>query len=184
MQVLQTERLILRPHREDEIDTLYRILVDEIEGPAFTFTAYQPELLFDTSLAQQSLGQHFGRPAIFLRASDRYIGYCLLMPRLCTPYERSCFTQHAASAGLNSIEAEVGWAISNRYRNQGYATEAARALCDYGLHMLQLPRIVAFTERDNLASQRVMHKIGMQMGADAATGAVVGVLSSAAQPQG
>jgi RimJ/RimL family protein N-acetyltransferase len=84
--VLETKRLILRPHREDEIATLYRILVDEIEGQLFSFDAYQREVQFDASLAHQSLGQQFGRPAIFLKASERYIGYCLLMPRLCTPY--------------------------------------------------------------------------------------------------
>ncbi len=61
----------------------YRILVEEIEGEAFTFDAYQTELQFDASLVHQSLGQAFGRPSFFLKASERYIGYCLLMSRLC-----------------------------------------------------------------------------------------------------
>lgn len=177
VQLLETRRLILRPHRPDEIATLYRTLVNELEGEQFSFEAYQEEFLFDASLAHQSLGQYFGRPSIFLRGEERYIGYCLLMPRLCTPYELSRFTtEHASNALPNSIEAEIGWAISDRYRSQGYATEAAHALCQYGLHSLKLPRIVAFTERGNLASQRVMHKLGMQLGQDPTTDTVVGVL--------
>lgn len=176
MQVLETERLVLGPPREDERTAIYGILVDEIEGETFTWADYQVEFTFDVSLQQQTLGQHFGRPAIFLKVSTRYIGYAALLPRLCTLEERGRSAYPVAQAGLNTIEAEVGWAISERYRNQGYASEAARALCGYGLQTLHLPRIVAFTEQHNVASQRVMSKIGMQIKQDQGSGVVVGVV--------
>lgn len=44
---------------------------------------------------------------------------------------------------------------------QGYATEAARALVEYAFRALEIPVIDAACLADNLASKRVMEKIGM-----------------------
>lgn len=57
--------------------------------------------------------------------------------------------------------AEIGYWISMPYRNQGYATEAVRAIIEYGLSTLQLSRIQATHGTDNPASGRVLEKAGM-----------------------
>jgi RimJ/RimL family protein N-acetyltransferase len=59
-------------------------------------------------------------------------------------------------------QGEVGWALGVDYRGQGYATEAARALIDYGFNSLGLHRIHADTNSDNLPSLRVMERLGMR----------------------
>jgi RimJ/RimL family protein N-acetyltransferase len=59
-------------------------------------------------------------------------------------------------------QGEMGWALGVEYRGQGYATEAARALMDYGFNSLGLHRIHADTSTDNLASWRVMERLGMR----------------------
>jgi len=59
-------------------------------------------------------------------------------------------------------QGEIGWALGVEYRGQGYATEAARALVDYGFTMLGLHRIHADTNSDNLASRRIMERLGMR----------------------
>lgn len=59
-------------------------------------------------------------------------------------------------------QGEIGWGLGVEYRGQGYATEAARALMDYGFHSLGLYRIHADTNSDNLASWRIMERIGMR----------------------
>lgn len=60
---------------------------------------------------------------------------------------------------------EVGlvWAIDPGHQGKGYATEAARTLIDYAFNERRLRRIIATTEYDNLASQRVMRKLGMHL---------------------
>lgn len=74
------------------------------------------------------MGQYFGRCAVYLKETNRYIGFCTLMPRLCTPAEMaSLHLAQAAWPGVSSIEAEVGWAISNQYRPRGVATECGDA---------------------------------------------------------
>jgi RimJ/RimL family protein N-acetyltransferase len=56
---------------------------------------------------------------------------------------------------------EIAWRIASPHWGQGYATEAARACLSYGFTYLDTPEILAWTSRDNLASQRVMEKLGM-----------------------
>jgi hypothetical protein len=45
--------------------------------------------------------------------------------------------------------------------NQGLATEGASEVLRYAFEELLLPEVVSFTVQDNLASRRVMEKIGM-----------------------
>ena len=59
-------------------------------------------------------------------------------------------------------QGEVGWALAAEHRGQGYATEAAGALIAYGFYSLGLRRIHADTGIDNLASMRMMERLGMR----------------------
>jgi RimJ/RimL family protein N-acetyltransferase len=57
---------------------------------------------------------------------------------------------------------EIGWVFHPRYHGQGYATEAATALFAYGFETLGLHRIIATCQPENVASWRVMEKLGMR----------------------
>jgi len=56
---------------------------------------------------------------------------------------------------------EIAWRISAEYWNRGYATEAAQAAMKFGFQTVGLREIVSFTVPANMASRRVMEKIGM-----------------------
>jgi len=56
---------------------------------------------------------------------------------------------------------EIGWRIAAEHWNRGYATEAAKAAVAFGFAALGLKEIVAFTVPENVASRRVMEKLGM-----------------------
>lgn len=56
---------------------------------------------------------------------------------------------------------EIGWRLAADHWNQGYASEGARAVLDFGFTCLGLDEIVSFTVPLNLRSRRVMEKIGM-----------------------
>ena len=58
--------------------------------------------------------------------------------------------------------AEVGYSLARDCWNQGYATEALRAVLRFGFNTLRLNRIEAQHELDNPASGRVMEKCGMR----------------------
>ena len=58
---------------------------------------------------------------------------------------------------------DIGWAVMKNHRNRGFATEAAQCAIQYFFATYKLERIIASTDRDNKASQRVMEKLGMRL---------------------
>lgn len=58
--------------------------------------------------------------------------------------------------------AELAYWMGRSYWGQGYTTEAASQLVEFGFNDLSLNRIFAFAFTDNPASTRVMEKIGMK----------------------
>ena len=58
--------------------------------------------------------------------------------------------------------AELGYWLGVPYWGSGYATEAARAVIEYGFDILELNRIYASVFRGNSASAKVLARIGMR----------------------
>lgn len=90
--------------------------------------------------------------------SDRY-GFCLWK----IGYKPTgtligfCGLQHLGE----TREIEIGWWLAKAFWGKGLATEAARGVLRYGFETIGLQRIVAIAQPANLASIRVMEKIGM-----------------------
>ena len=62
----------------------------------------------------------------------------------------------------DSPDVEVGYRYVHAAWGQGFATEAATRMLERGLDVVGLERIIGVTHPDNLASQRVLMKIGMR----------------------
>jgi [ribosomal protein S5]-alanine N-acetyltransferase len=56
---------------------------------------------------------------------------------------------------------ELGFGVHPTHRNRGYASEAARALVEWGLDQPGVEHVIAKCDRDNLPSVRVLEKLGM-----------------------
>ena len=67
---------------------------------------------------------------------------------------------------LNNIQGEtiiqVGFALARWAWGRGYATEMATAVLQHGFVTLGLPNIAGMASLGNLASQRVLEKIGLE----------------------
>nr|WP_255534583.1 GNAT family N-acetyltransferase [Chryseolinea lacunae] len=85
----------------------------------------------------------YGRWTTLLKPSMAYIGWCGL------------------SYNVATDETDLGFRFSQRYWNQGFATEAAKACLDYGFNTLRLRKIIGRAMKENRASIRVLEKIGM-----------------------
>ncbi len=83
--------------------------------------------------------------AAILRAEGRLIGNCGI--RIET---------------ADSRQANIGYEIAPRYWGEGYATEAARAMLAFGFEELRLHHIRAHCVAENVASYRVLEKVGMR----------------------
>ncbi|MCT6700297.1 GNAT family N-acetyltransferase [Rheinheimera sp. 4Y26] len=57
---------------------------------------------------------------------------------------------------------DIGYAFFPEFAGQGYASEAAAAVFSYGKNVLQLPEIVGIVAPHNIASQKVLQKLGLQ----------------------
>lgn len=91
----------------------------------------------------------YGLWAVVLKASGDCVGDCgLTWQRVGYSTER---------------QLEVGWHIRRDLWNQGLATEAGIASRDYARDVLRHPRLISITSPDNLASQAVARKLGMEV---------------------
>ncbi len=62
--------------------------------------------------------------------------------------------------GAHSCKAELGYVISRKYWNNGFATKAINLAIQKGFEDLDIQRIEAFVDPANIASQRVLEKTG------------------------
>lgn len=62
----------------------------------------------------------------------------------------------------NHKTAEIGYVLSKEYWGNGLTTEAAKELIRFGFNEMDLVRIQAKCLVENIASSRVMEKVGMQ----------------------
>jgi ribosomal-protein-alanine N-acetyltransferase len=88
--------------------------------------------------------------ATILKPEDRYIGRCGIYRRV--------DDNNQVIPG----EATLAYYLARPYWGRGLATEAGRALVQYGFETLGLTRIVAGMNVKNLASIRVAEKLGFQ----------------------
>ena|SRR5690554_1989089 len=57
---------------------------------------------------------------------------------------------------------DLGYRLNQKFWGKGYATEAAIAILKYGFHVLNINTIYAMAEYKNIASHKVLEKIGVE----------------------
>jgi RimJ/RimL family protein N-acetyltransferase len=149
MYAITANRVRLRPFVQDDIDELLRIIsqphiansivripepcTDEVES---WMDSHAREL-------ESGLGYHFAISEI--GDSEQLIGYVALTDIV-----------------FESKEGKISFWIGDNYANQGFATEAARALVHFGFTHLRLNRIAAYHKTQNIKASRVVAKLGMK----------------------
>ena len=58
-------------------------------------------------------------------------------------------------------QVEIGYGTNTSYQGQGYMTETVQALCEWAFMQKEVNCVIAETEKENYASQRVLQKCGM-----------------------
>ncbi len=146
--VIETARLLLRQFTPDYGRLIYELNSDP-DVTAFTGDPVRDwehgqQVLENSILPQYALYNH-GRWAVHKKEDLSFIGWSGLKTRP----ERD-------------NEIDLGYRYSKESWGQGFATEAAYACLQYGFEKLHLPRIVGRAMPGNLASIRVLEKIGMK----------------------
>jgi [ribosomal protein S5]-alanine N-acetyltransferase len=166
--VIETERLLIRPFRLEDLPEIYQILDVELDMETQPIEEREKWLRWSIMNYDELAKLYqppYGDRAVVLKKRDLLIGACglvsCLMPfRLLPSYGGSSQTPFTVR-----FSAEVGlyYALSPGHWRRGYATEAARALVDYCFSTLWLERVVATTMHDNAGSIGVMERLGMRI---------------------
>jgi RimJ/RimL family protein N-acetyltransferase len=143
---LQTERLRLRPFSEADADDIFALHSDaEVlrywDSPAWTEPdRAQRFVVRCRELAEEGTG---ARLAVDRVEDGAFVGWCTL----------NGWNPDYRSASLGYCYGEAAW-------GHGYATEAATALLPWAVETLDLNRVQAETDTRNVASARVLEKLG------------------------
>lgn len=70
-----------------------------------------------------------------------------------------CFKGPANKEG----QVEVGYGIDEEYQNKGYGTEAIKKITEWALQREGIEAVIAETEKGNIASQKLLIKVGYQL---------------------
>ncbi len=156
--IFETERLVVRPFTLEDagaVDFLF-----PPEAPAHEKSEWLQWISLNHRMLER-LGQPpYGDRAVCLKSGE-LIGSVGVVPYTAEFERLPIFGGRRPSFS----DAEVGlfWNIRKEHRNRGYATEAAAGLIRQLFERLRLKKVIASTGKDNLASQAVMRKLGMQI---------------------
>lgn len=167
---LETERLRIRSLTKADLIAIQRILDFELSGSEDEPGLGARKRWLDWTILgyEQFAVLHqppFGERGVVLKKTEGLIGLCGFTPCMDRYEQLPGFAPEGEIRPTNWTTTEIGlyYAISPAYQGRGFASEAARALLDYGFGDLRLKRIIATTTYDNLASQSVMRKLGMNI---------------------
>ena len=152
MTILETERLLFRAHALEDLAPFCAL---EADPQVRRFVGGRPRTREE---AEHRFRDRFLRPApdrlglwaTVFKPDGCYIGYCGVYPLV-------------GEAGPIPGEGALAFTLAPAYWGRGLATEAARAFVGFGLRELHLRRIVASVEVGNVASVRVIEKLGFAL---------------------
>ncbi len=148
MKTLETERLLLRAWKNEDVETYYQInqdpkVIEFLLGP---MSKEQVEK-FIVDKNQTLREENYTLWALEEKATGAMIG-CIGI-------------QEIPSLIPFAGKMEIAWRLGSQYWGNGYAPEGAHAVLDYAFETLGFEDIFSFTTTTNKRSQRVMEKIGM-----------------------
>ncbi|MHC5596210.1 MAG: GNAT family N-acetyltransferase [Nostoc sp.] len=146
---LETQGLILRDFVESDWQAVHQYASD---SEVVRYLPFGPNSEEDTknflqreiSLQREEPRQHFAL-AVTLKPQKQLIGSCRMSVQ-----------------DIYNKTGSIGYCFTKEFWGQGYATEAVEAVVSFSFQELCLHRIFATCDPENIASARVMQKIGMQ----------------------
>lgn len=149
---LQTTRLVLRRFTSADVDDLVELDSDPevmrfLNGGTPTPRDAIEHQVLPRFLAFYDRSEAYGYWAAIERSTNTFLGW---------------FSLHPTGEHEGDV-AQLGYRLRRAAWGKGYATEGARALIDKGFGKFGMQRVIATTYEHNIASRRVMEKVGMEL---------------------
>lgn len=139
---LQTTRLIIRSFLETDAPALRRLIIDKEASPMALYDRAFPS----EEAAILEMTKRFAE-------GDQFFAVCLLD----NPELIGFVTLNHQKA---PTERNLGYCLLSVLHKQGYASEMCRAMLSYAFHQLGAERLVAGTGNANIASVRLLQRLG------------------------
>ena len=149
---IETPRLILREIRDEDVHGMFKLDSNPLVH-RYLESGYMSESIHDAQknidyIKSQYKDHGIGRWAIIEKSSKSFIGWTGLKLNLDT------------MNGISNFY-DIGYRLLPEYWGKGYATESAVPSLEYGFIELNIDTICGIADKDNLASQKVLEKIGL-----------------------
>ena len=142
---MQTQRLLLRPFEPDDAEHLFQLNEDwdciKYTGDKAFKNLEEAENLVKNYDHYEKYG--FGRWTVLDKTSGEFLGWCGLK------YDE------------NLNEYDLGFRFLKEHWGRGYATEASELCLKMGFEKFKMPEIVGRVIPENIASIKVLEKLGM-----------------------
>lgn len=160
MHTLSTERLKLRPWTLDDVDAAFALYGDPEVTRYLGTGAYETDIETQRDHLAKAIERYevlglegYGFWAAEEKSTSQVIGSMLLKPLALADGQEP---------RKEDPEIEVGWHLAKRYWGMGFGTEMGRAGIEHGFGTVGLERIYAVAYPENVASVRIMQKLGMR----------------------
>jgi len=147
---IETERLIIREILPEDVDGMFEM---DADPEVHQYLGNQPIKTKEESakmiafIRQQYVDYGIGRWAMIEKETGNFMGW-------------AGFKLNTATINGHTNFVDVGYRMIPKYWGKGYATEAAKACMDYGIHQLKLNPIYAYIDIENTGSRNVLIKTG------------------------
>jgi len=146
--ILETKRLMLRRLIMNDLDDLFALYSDPQVRKYFpegmlTYEETKEEL--EWFLNGHPTHPELGLWAAIQKETGKFIGRCGLLPWTIDGRE----------------EVDVAYMVAQEYWRQGFGSEAARGILQYGFERVHLSRLICLIDKDNDASIKVATGLGM-----------------------
>jgi len=143
--LFHSERLTFKEFHKEDAPGLYLLNADpeviKYTGDPPFDSIEQAQQFVDSYDHYQKYG--FGRWSTFLKSNNEFIGWCGIK-----------LNEHH--------DHDLGFRFYKKHWGKGFATEAAMTSLDHGFNKLGLKTIIGRAAKENLASIRVLEKLGME----------------------
>lgn len=143
--VIETNRLYLRELSVADDENFYLLNSDEdviiYTGDKAFESINEAKSFLENYNPYQEYG--YGRWAVIAKSNEEFLGWCGL------------------KYSPEIDEVDIGFRFFKKHWNKGYATESAKVCIEYGFENLNLQTIVGRAMKDNVASIKVLEKLGM-----------------------
>jgi len=149
---IETERLVLRTFRQEDLEAVFLLCSDPdvIRFFSADYKISRENVLSSLPRRRERWRlQGFGQLGVFKKKNGKLIGYCGL--------------QYLET----SQEVEIYYGFHKEYWRMGFALEAAKAVLRFAFDNLKLDRVCAVAHPENFASHKVLSNLGFLQGGDA-----------------